>query len=124
VEKRNDEHVDRRSMLKGVGLAGKATSGWNDLSSDQLDEVGDVPAAINYRAILAPVLEAHTPGVDLSAVFPGHTFGTPTALALATLARGLRNLLLLRTLRQSQPTRAANMQQETACRSSASAPSG
>ena len=54
-----------------TGLAGKVTSGWNDLSSDQLDEVGDVPAAINYRTILAPVLETHSPGVDLSAVFPG-----------------------------------------------------
>ena len=60
-----------------TGLAGKVTSGWNDLSSDQLDEVGDVPAAINYRTILAPVLEAHSPGVDLAAVFPGHTFETP-----------------------------------------------
>ena len=57
-----------------TGLAGKVTSGWSDLSSDQLDDVGDVPAAINYRDILAPVLEAHSPGVDLSAVFPGHSF--------------------------------------------------
>lgn len=57
-----------------TGLAGKVTSGWNDLSSDQLDDVGDVPAAINYRTVLAPVLESHSPGVDLAAVFPGHTF--------------------------------------------------
>jgi len=62
-----------------TGLAGKVTSGWSDLSSDQLDEVGDVPAAINYRGILAPVLEAHSPGVDLAAVFPGHTFKTPAS---------------------------------------------
>ncbi|MEE8458391.1 MAG: DUF1501 domain-containing protein [Phycisphaerales bacterium] len=62
-----------------TGLAGKVTSGWNDLAADQLDEVGDVPAAINYRDILGPVLQAHSPGVDLAAVFPGHTFRTPTA---------------------------------------------
>ena len=72
-------------MVLGPGalstrLAGKVTSGWNDLAADQLDAVGDVPAAINYRTILAPVLEAHSPGVDLAAVFPGHTFEPPTAL--------------------------------------------
>ena len=49
-------------------------SGWKDLSPSNLDEVGDVPATINYRDVLAPVLRAHAPGVDLSRVFPGHAF--------------------------------------------------
>jgi uncharacterized protein (DUF1501 family) len=56
------------------GIAGTITSGWSDLSPDNLDEVGDVPAAINYRDVMAPILTAHRPGLDLRRVFPGHTF--------------------------------------------------
>ncbi len=45
------------------------TSGWPDLSPSNLDSVGDVPAAIDYRDVLAPVLRHHAPGIDMSAVF-------------------------------------------------------
>ena len=55
-------------------------SGWPDLSAANLDEVGDVPAAINYRDVLAPILTSHSPGVDLMRVFPGHTV-SPVAKA-------------------------------------------
>ena len=51
-------------------------SGWPDLSESNLDEVGDVPSAINYRDVLAPILTAHHPELDLQRVFPGHTFKT------------------------------------------------
>ena len=47
---------------------------WPDLAEEHLDSVGDVPASINYRDVLAPVLTHVVAGVDLSAVFPGHRF--------------------------------------------------
>lgn len=47
-------------------------TGWPDLSESNLDDVGDVPAVINYRDVLSPILARHTPGIDLDAVFPGH----------------------------------------------------
>jgi uncharacterized protein (DUF1501 family) len=59
---------------EGAFGGGTIRSGWRDLSPSNLDEVGDVPATINYRDVLAPVLRAHAPGIDLSRVFPGHAF--------------------------------------------------
>jgi len=47
----------------------------------------------------------------------------PSIFTLATCARGLRDLLHRRRLRQLRSTRAPNMQQETGCSSGASAPS-
>ena len=54
------------------GLGGRVVSSWPDLSASNLDEVGDVPAKLNYRDVLAPLLTRHTPGIDLEQVFPGH----------------------------------------------------
>lgn len=59
---------------------GKVRSGWPDLSESNLDDVGDVPATINYRDVLAPILRRHSPGIDLSRVFPGHNFAHPPAM--------------------------------------------
>jgi uncharacterized protein (DUF1501 family) len=61
----------------GVETLGRAAvrSGWPDLSEEHLDDVGDVPAAINYRDILAPILRLHSPGIEIGDVFPGYTFG-------------------------------------------------
>jgi len=56
---------------------GTVRSGWPDLSQRNLDEVGDVPARINYRDVLAPILTRHSPGIDLGRVFPGHNFAHP-----------------------------------------------
>jgi len=53
-----------------TGLHPGVRSGWPDLSDSNLDDVGDVPAAINYRDVLAPILSAHAPGIDLARVFP------------------------------------------------------
>lgn len=60
----------------GVNQLGGGTvrSGWNSLSPDNLDDVGDVPAAINYREVLAPILQRHSPGIDVGRVFPGYVF--------------------------------------------------
>lgn len=65
----------------GVGagadlVAPGVRSGWPDLSDGNLDAVGDVPASINYRDIVAPILRRQSPGIDLGAVFPGHAFAT------------------------------------------------
>lgn len=63
-------------FLLGDGLdslgGGRVTSGWRNLSDAELVDVGDVPAAINYRDVLAPVLLRHSPGIDLAQVFPAH----------------------------------------------------
>ncbi len=44
-------------------------SSWADLGESNLDDVGDVPAAVHFSGVLRPVLEWATPGVDLSTVF-------------------------------------------------------
>ena len=66
-------------MLFGEGMASRPgvapiVSGWPDLSDGNLDSVGDVPATINYRDVVAPILRLHAPGMDLGEVFPGHAF--------------------------------------------------
>jgi uncharacterized protein (DUF1501 family) len=55
------------------GLAAGVRSGWSNLSDSNLDEVGDVPAAINYRDVLTPILLSHAPGLDVASVFPQYT---------------------------------------------------
>lgn len=71
-----DHGAGSAMMILGAGAAtaspGKVISAWRDLSDASLDDVGDVPASINYRDVLAPVLRLHAPGVDLGAVFPGY----------------------------------------------------
>lgn len=52
------------------GIDAGVRSGWPDLSGSNLDEVGDVPAAINYRDVLTPILLSHAPGLDAALVFP------------------------------------------------------
>lgn len=65
------------ALLIGAGATASASgpvmSGWTDLSPGSLDAVGDVPAAIDYRDLLGPVLTAHRPGLDLARVFPVRT---------------------------------------------------
>lgn len=60
----------------GVNQLGGGTvrSGWTSLSPDNLDDVGDVPAAINYREVIAPILKRHSPGIEVNRVFPGYSF--------------------------------------------------
>jgi uncharacterized protein (DUF1501 family) len=54
------------------GLGGRVISAWPDLAEANLDDVGDVPAAIDYRDVLAPLLTWHAPGVEIQRIFPGH----------------------------------------------------
>lgn len=57
---------------QSLGTGGTVRSGWPDLGEANLDEVGDVPAAINYREVLGPILRRQRPGIDLERVFPGY----------------------------------------------------
>lgn len=71
------DHGAGAAMLLIGAAAGRVVprrimSGWTDLSEGSLDAVGDVPAVINYRDLLAPILTTHAPGLDLEKVFPGH----------------------------------------------------
>jgi uncharacterized protein (DUF1501 family) len=60
----------------GAGLeGGRVYSAWRTISEAMLDDAGDPRVAINYRDVLAPVLRAHSPEIDLGRVFPGHAFG-------------------------------------------------
>lgn len=66
-------------------LSAGVRSGWQDLSESNLDEVGDVPASIDYRDVLAPILSAHAPNLDLASVFPGHA---PVVSRVSSLTAG------------------------------------
>ncbi len=54
-------------------LVAGVRSGWPDLSAAHLDEVGDVPAAINFRDVLMPILTSHAPGLEMQSIFPQHS---------------------------------------------------
>jgi uncharacterized protein (DUF1501 family) len=58
--------------VQAAGLGGVVKSGWKDLSESSLDEVGDVPAGINYRDVVASVLGKINASVEWGKVFPGH----------------------------------------------------
>ena len=47
-------------------------SRWPGLTQDVLEGPGDLPVSINYRDVLAPVLQRHHPQVDLTKVFPSY----------------------------------------------------
>ena len=51
-------------------LGGTVTAGFPNLSEEHCDELGDIPATLDFRDHLAPVLQPHTPGIDLRRVFP------------------------------------------------------
>lgn len=60
-------------FLMGGGVkGGRVLAKWPGLTRDVLEGPGDVPVTINYRDVLAPVLQRHHPGVDLAKVFPDY----------------------------------------------------
>ncbi len=58
----------------GRGIQGGVMSGWDDLEVEHLLGPGDVPVRLNYRDVIAPILRAHSPSIDLNRVFPGYQF--------------------------------------------------
>ena len=55
----------------GGGLKGGRVLGrWPGLKDEVLEGPGDVPVTTNYRNVLAPLLQKHSPSVNLAQVFP------------------------------------------------------
>ena len=60
-------------FLMGGGVkGGRVLTKWPGLTKDVLEGPGDVPVTINYRDVLAPILQRHHPQVDLAKVFPDY----------------------------------------------------
>lgn len=58
-------------LVLGGGIRGGRVLGpWPGLETGLLDGPGDLPVAVNYRDVLAPVLLAHSPGAVMTRVFP------------------------------------------------------
>jgi uncharacterized protein (DUF1501 family) len=61
-------------FLMGGGVkGGRVLTKWPGLTKDVLEGPGDLPVTINYRDVLAPILQRHHPQVDLAKVFPDYT---------------------------------------------------
>lgn len=58
-------------FLMGGGVkGGRVLADWKGLTKDVLEGPGDLPVTLNYRDVLAPILQRHSPHVDLAKVFP------------------------------------------------------
>jgi len=57
-------------VLGGGVKGGKVFASWAGLKEELLEGPGDLPVANNYRNVLAPVLQRHGAGDDLSRIFP------------------------------------------------------
>jgi uncharacterized protein (DUF1501 family) len=76
-------------MILGGGVrGGRVLGSWPGLEIGRLEGPGDVPVAVNYRDVLAPVLRAHTPDADLGKVFPDFPLA-PVELYGCSVAGGL-----------------------------------
>jgi uncharacterized protein (DUF1501 family) len=61
-------------VLGGGVPGGRVLGNWPGLNPEVLDGPGDLPVTTNYRDVLAPVLQRHSPAVKLDQVFPNHSF--------------------------------------------------
>ncbi len=60
-------------FLMGGGVKGGRVLGeWPGLTKEVLEGPGDLPVKTNYRDVLAPILQRHSPQVDLAKVFPAY----------------------------------------------------
>ena len=58
-------------FVMGGGIkGGRALGKWPGLKDEVLEGPGDLPVATNYRNVLAPLLQRHSPAADLARVFP------------------------------------------------------
>ena len=63
----------RASVMFALGggvKGGRVMGTWPGLKREVLDGPGDLPVTTNYRNVLAPLLEHHSPDVNLRQVFP------------------------------------------------------
>ncbi len=60
-------------FIMGGGVkGGRVLSQWPGLTPEVLEGPGDLPVTINYRDVLAPILQRHHPATDLAKVFPAY----------------------------------------------------
>ncbi|PAW81098.1 MAG: hypothetical protein B9S33_17315 [Pedosphaera sp. Tous-C6FEB] len=59
-------------VMGGGVKGGRVLTKWPGLTQEVLEGPGDLPVTINYRDVLAPVLQRHHPKVDLAKVFPDY----------------------------------------------------
>jgi len=59
-------------VMGGGVKGGRVLSHWPGLTPEVLEGPGDLPVTINYRDVLAPILQRHHPQVDLAKVFPAY----------------------------------------------------
>ncbi len=60
-------------FLMGGGVkGGRVVAKWPGLTKEVLEGPGDLPVKTNYRDVLAPILQRHSPQVDLAKVFPAY----------------------------------------------------
>jgi uncharacterized protein (DUF1501 family) len=57
-------------VLGGGVKGGRVLGKWPGLKDEVLEGPGDLPVTTNYRNVLAPVLQRHGAGEDLSRIFP------------------------------------------------------
>ena len=60
-------------VLGGGVKGGTVHSKWSGLKEELLEGPGDLPVVHNYRNVLAPVLQRHGAGADLTKIFPDYT---------------------------------------------------
>ena len=58
--------------MGGSVVAGKVHSKWPGLAPKNLDEVGDLRVTIDYRDVLAEILDHRLKNHDLTNVFPNY----------------------------------------------------
>jgi uncharacterized protein (DUF1501 family) len=62
------------AFVMGGGVrGGRVEAGWSGLKEENLEGPGDLPVTLNYRDLLAPILEKHGAGRGIETVFPHYT---------------------------------------------------
>ena len=59
-------------VMGGGVRGGKVYGQWPSLKDDVLEGPGDLPVTTNYRDVLAPILQRHSPDANMRLTFPGH----------------------------------------------------
>jgi uncharacterized protein (DUF1501 family) len=67
-----DEDLPQADVI----IPGGVYAGWHSLAEGNLVGPGDVPVTTDYRAVLAPILQKHRPGIEIATVFPETVRGT------------------------------------------------